>query len=202
LITCRTPIRSAISRSLARLAAKERPTKRSPRSFSIPCCQRRALKPSRSKIPASSFEIEAFPSRKSRPIYSTRMPCEHSATRSDTTAPQAHQPIWIARSPSRKSPGGATLLHAIPVDSSRSCSLCVVKNHHRDRSSQHYPRARVVESACHFSLSLWPNRNPHLAATEKEGAQQVRQRSERLSKGTARWLRTLRPGSLDSALNG
>ena len=31
-----------------------------------------ALKPSRSKIPASSSEIEAFPWRKSRPVYSTR----------------------------------------------------------------------------------------------------------------------------------
>ena len=60
----RTPIRSAISRSFARLAAKKRPTKRSPRSCSIPCCQRWALKPSRSKIPASSSEIEAFPWRK------------------------------------------------------------------------------------------------------------------------------------------
>jgi hypothetical protein len=35
----------------------------------------------------------------------TRMPCERSATRSDTSAPQTHQPIWIGRSPSRKSPG-------------------------------------------------------------------------------------------------
>src|SRR3984885_12445838 len=67
----RTPIRSAISRSFARLAAEEAPTKRSPRSFSIPCCQRWALKPSHSKIPASSSEIEAFPWRKSRPVYST-----------------------------------------------------------------------------------------------------------------------------------
>jgi hypothetical protein len=32
-----------------------RPTNRSPRSFSIPCCQRWALKSSRSKIPASSL---------------------------------------------------------------------------------------------------------------------------------------------------
>src|SRR3984885_10710857 len=67
----RTPIRSAISRSFARLAAQKRPTKRSPQSFSIPCCQRWALKPSRSKFPASSSEIEAFPWRKSRPVYST-----------------------------------------------------------------------------------------------------------------------------------
>jgi hypothetical protein len=27
---------------------------------------------------------------------------------------------------------GATLLYAMPVDPSRSCSLFVVKNHHRD----------------------------------------------------------------------
>jgi hypothetical protein len=71
LTRCRTPIRSAISRSFARLAARKRPTKGSPRSFSIPCCQRWALKPSRSKIPASSSAIEAFPWRKSRPVYST-----------------------------------------------------------------------------------------------------------------------------------
>ena len=32
-----------------------------------------ALKPSRSKIPARSSEIEAFPWRKSRPVYSTRL---------------------------------------------------------------------------------------------------------------------------------
>ncbi len=32
-----------------------------------------ALKPSRSKIPASFSEIEAFPWRKSRPVYSTRL---------------------------------------------------------------------------------------------------------------------------------
>jgi hypothetical protein len=36
----------------------------------------------------------------------------------------------------------------MPVGSSRSCSLLVVKNHHRDLSSQHHPRARVAESAC------------------------------------------------------
>jgi hypothetical protein len=183
----RTPIRSAISRSFARLAAKKRPTKRSPRSFSIPCCQRWALKPSRSKIPASSSEIEAFPWRKSRPVYSTRFdqrfviddrhapepPFEksapgfvlpvgqprewflHSATRSDTSVPQTHPPIWIGRSPSRKSPGGVTLLYAIPVASSRSRSLLVVENHHRDWSSQHRPRARVAECecACPFNCS-------------------------------------------------
>jgi hypothetical protein len=38
--------------------------KRSPRSFSIPCCQQWALKASRSKIAASSSEIEAFPWRR------------------------------------------------------------------------------------------------------------------------------------------
>ena len=71
----------------------------------------------------------------------------HSATRSDTSVPQTHPPIWIGRSPSRKSPGAATLLYVMPVGPSRSCSLLVVKNHHRDRSSQHRPRARAAESA-------------------------------------------------------
>ncbi len=46
------------------------------------------------------------------------------------------------------------LLHTMPVDSSRSCSLVVVENHHRDQLSQHHPRAGVAESACPFSLSL------------------------------------------------
>jgi hypothetical protein len=71
----------------------------------------------------------------------------HSATRSDTSVPQTHQPIWIGRSPSRKSPGAATLLYVVPVGPSRSCSLLVVKNHHCDWSSQHRPRARAAESA-------------------------------------------------------
>jgi hypothetical protein len=38
----------------------------------------------------------------------------------------------------------------MPVDPSRSCSLLVVKNHHRDWSSQHHPRARVAERARPF----------------------------------------------------
>jgi hypothetical protein len=55
--------------------------------------------------------------------------------------------IWIARSLSRNSPGRATLLYAMPVDSSKSCPLLVVKNRHRARLSQHHPRARVGEIA-------------------------------------------------------
>jgi hypothetical protein len=97
------------------------------------------------------FERLLTLNRLPRPV---RMPCEHSATRSGTNVSYKNQPIWILRSTSRKSPGGATVLYVIPVDSSRSCSLLVVKNHHRDRSSQHHPRARVAESACHLSLSV------------------------------------------------
>jgi hypothetical protein len=53
----------------------------------------------------------------------------------------------------------------MPVDSSRSCSLFVVKNHHRDPSSQHHPRARAAESesACLFS-------HPRARAAEIESA--------------------------------
>jgi hypothetical protein len=57
----RTPRRSPISRNFAPLAAKKRPSIRSPLSFSIWICQLWALRPSRSKISASSAEIEAFP---------------------------------------------------------------------------------------------------------------------------------------------
>ena len=56
-----------------RLAAKMRPSKRSPRRLPIASRQVSAVKPSRSKIPASSAEIEAFPCRKSRPVYSTSL---------------------------------------------------------------------------------------------------------------------------------
>ena len=58
---------------------------------------------------------------------------------------------------------GAPLLYAMPVDSSRSCSLLVVKNHHRDRSSQHHPRARAAESA--FQSSVIARRH-HIEFTE------------------------------------
>jgi hypothetical protein len=58
----------AASRSFSRLAAKNRPNKRRVRSFSRRAHQISALLPSRSKIPASSAEIVAFPVRKSRPV--------------------------------------------------------------------------------------------------------------------------------------
>ena len=119
-----------------------------------------------------SSEIEAFPGERVGPIFdqidvaqrkalhhtcAALVPCPAgwpaaivdviAATRSDTSVPQTHQPIWIGRSPSRKSPGAAILLYVMPVGPSRSCSLLVVKNHHRDRPSQHRPRARAAESA-------------------------------------------------------
>ena len=56
-----------------RLAAKMRPSKRSPRRLPIASRQVSAVKPSRSKIPVSSAEIEAFPCRKSWPVYSTSL---------------------------------------------------------------------------------------------------------------------------------
>jgi hypothetical protein len=62
----------AISRNLARVAAKKRPSNRPPPSFSIRTCQLWALQFSHSKIPVSSGKIEAFPWRKSRPLYSTK----------------------------------------------------------------------------------------------------------------------------------
>jgi hypothetical protein len=99
----------------------------------------------------------------------TSMPCEHSAARSDASAPQTHQPIWIGRSPSRKSPGGATLLYVVPVDSSRSCSLFVVKNHHRDRSSQHHQPARVAEIACQSRRERSRDRPPYKRGQRAEG---------------------------------
>jgi len=64
LTRCRTPRRSPISRSLAREDAKKRPSNRSPPSPSIRLCQLWALQFSRSKIPASSAEIEALRWRK------------------------------------------------------------------------------------------------------------------------------------------
>jgi len=60
----RTPKRSPISRSLARVDAKKRPSNRSPRSLSIRLCQPWVLQFIRSKIPASSAEIEALRWRK------------------------------------------------------------------------------------------------------------------------------------------
>jgi hypothetical protein len=68
LTRCRTPRRSPISSRFARVDAKKRPSDRSPPSLSIRLCQLWALKFSRSKVPASSAEIEAFPWRKSRPV--------------------------------------------------------------------------------------------------------------------------------------
>jgi hypothetical protein len=55
---------------LMRLAAKMRPSKRSPRRLPIASRQLSAVKPSRSKIPASSAEIQ--------PISLERSPCESS----------------------------------------------------------------------------------------------------------------------------
>ena len=156
---CRTPRRSAISCSFTALAAKNRPNKRSPRSFSIPCCELGA-KTQPLEDPGQLLRVRGFSlAKESARIFDqidgsratscgclllrpARMPCEHSATRSDTSAPLTHQPVWIGLSPSRKSRGGATLLYVVPVDSSRSCSLLVVKNHHRDRSSQHHPASQ------------------------------------------------------------
>jgi hypothetical protein len=57
----RMPRRSAISRSLARVVAKNRPSSRPSRSLSIRFCQFWALQSSRSKMPASSTEIDALP---------------------------------------------------------------------------------------------------------------------------------------------
>ena len=62
----------ATSRNRARLAAKKRPSNRPAASFCNRACQFSALLPSRSKIPASSPEITALPSRNNRPVYSTR----------------------------------------------------------------------------------------------------------------------------------
>ena len=56
LTTYRTYNRSAISCNFAWLAAKNRPSNRPFRSFSIRTCQLWALLPSRSRIPASSAE--------------------------------------------------------------------------------------------------------------------------------------------------
>src|SRR5208282_1317724 len=56
----------------ARLAAKKRPSNRPADSFCNRACQFSALLPRRSKIPSSSAEITALPSRNNRPVYSTR----------------------------------------------------------------------------------------------------------------------------------
>jgi hypothetical protein len=53
---------------VARVDAKKRPSNRSPWSFSSRLFQLWALTFSRSKIPASSAEIDALPWRKSRPV--------------------------------------------------------------------------------------------------------------------------------------
>jgi hypothetical protein len=112
LTRCRTPRRSPISRSLARVDAKKRPSNRSPPSLSIRLCQLWALQFSRSKIPASSAEIEAFPWRKSRPVLSSS---------------DRH----------RRSPGCIRILYVIPVDRSTSSCLRVLKNHHHDPFCRH-----------------------------------------------------------------
>jgi hypothetical protein len=59
--TRRTSSRSATWRSRSRLAAKKRPNNRPLRSLSSRARQLSALLPSRSRIPASSAEIAAFP---------------------------------------------------------------------------------------------------------------------------------------------
>jgi hypothetical protein len=89
-----------------------------------------------------------------RPPPPARMPCERSAICSDISALRSHQPTWLERSPLEIS-WGYTLLYAMPVDLSTSCPVPVVKNHHRDRSSQHHLRAAVAESAC-LSVHLQP----------------------------------------------
>ena len=65
--------RDASSRSLSRLAARKRPNSRPVRSFSSRASQLFASLPSRSKIPASSTEIAAFPPR------GTAGPCSRPA---------------------------------------------------------------------------------------------------------------------------
>jgi hypothetical protein len=76
---CRTPRCSPISRRFARVVAKKQPCNRSPLSLCIRLCQFSALHPSRSKIPAGSAEIDAFPWRSSRPACST-MSIDHRET--------------------------------------------------------------------------------------------------------------------------
>jgi hypothetical protein len=56
---------------------KKRPSNRSPLSLCIRLCQFSALHPSRSNIPASSAEIDAFPWRNSRPVHSTGLIVVH-----------------------------------------------------------------------------------------------------------------------------
>jgi hypothetical protein len=68
LPTRRTFSRAAASRKFSRLAAKDLPNKRRVRSFPRRARQLSALLPIRSKIPASSAEIVAFPLRNSRAV--------------------------------------------------------------------------------------------------------------------------------------
>ena len=63
---------AATSRSRPRLAAKNRPRSRPCFSFSSRAFQLSALLPIRLRMPVSSAEITALPSRKRRPVYSTR----------------------------------------------------------------------------------------------------------------------------------
>ena len=69
LTGCRTPRRSSISRGFARMDAKKCPINRLLPSLSVRLYQLRPLYPSRSRIPVSSAEIEAFPWRMSRPVW-------------------------------------------------------------------------------------------------------------------------------------
>src|SRR5208282_944793 len=98
-----TPRRSATSRNRARLAAKKRPSNRHAASFCNRACQFSALLPSRSKIPASSPEITALPSRNNRPVYSTRsrqlpsenpsiIPSRAESSRRRSSTGQSHSP--------------------------------------------------------------------------------------------------------------
>jgi hypothetical protein len=60
--------RAAAAHNFSRPAAKNLPKKRRVRSFSRRARQLSALLPSRSKIPASSAELVAFPVRNRRPV--------------------------------------------------------------------------------------------------------------------------------------
>jgi hypothetical protein len=84
-----------------------------------------------------------------RPPPPARMPCERSAICSDTSVPRTHRPTWLGRSPLEIS-WGYTLLYAMPVDLSRSCSVPVVKNHHRDRFEPSSSAGRSAEKCLSF----------------------------------------------------
>jgi hypothetical protein len=68
----RTPKCTAIPRNRSRPDAKNRPNNRPVRNLSSRMRQLSPLVPSRSRIPASSAEIVAFPTRMRRPVQSTR----------------------------------------------------------------------------------------------------------------------------------